>query len=203
MKIAGINIKGISCNSREVKRGFAFVAIKGNARDGGSFIDEAIANGASVVVAERGSFRCTVRRGVKFVGVKDCRRFLAESCAEFFGHPSDNLKVVGITGTNGKTTVSYLIEAIAREAGFSCGVIGTVNYRFNGRQVPAVNTTPGPAELHALFARMRDGGIKYCAMEVSSHALDQGRVSGVNFRQNIFSRKPGFLRGSFRLLSLS
>jgi UDP-N-acetylmuramoyl-L-alanyl-D-glutamate--2,6-diaminopimelate ligase len=187
MKIAGVSIKGISCNSKNIKKGFAFVAIKGQARDGGKFIGEAIANGASVVAAEKGALKGAARGGVKFVEVKDCRRFLAQSCAEFFGHPSRSIKVIGITGTNGKTTVSYLIEAIAREAGHSCGVIGTVNYRFKGRRVPALNTTPGPAELHALLAGMRKGGARYCAMEVSSHALDQGRVSAVDFRQAVFT----------------
>jgi len=112
---------------------------------------------------------------IKLLEVDDCRKFLADSCSEFFGFPSDRLKVVGITGTNGKTTVSYLIEAIARGYGYDCGVIGTINYRFKNKIIVAKNTTPGCGLLQELFVRMLASGVKYCAMEVSSHALDQER----------------------------
>ncbi len=187
MKISGVKIKGLACDSREVKKGFAFVAIKGNARDGSLFIREALKKGASVVIAEKGISRRGFRGAVKLVTVEDARRFLAEAAAEFYGYPSDRLKVIGITGTNGKTTISYLIEAIAKKSGAACGVIGTINYRFADKQVRAGNTTPGPAQLQGLFARMLKSGAEYCAMEVSSHALDQDRVLGVNFRQAIFT----------------
>jgi len=187
MKIAGIKIKGIVCNSKAVKKGFAFVAIRGARQDGGCFIKEALGNGASVVVTQENITKIKIPDDVKIIKVKDCRRFLAEACAEFYCRPSDHLKVVGITGTNGKTTISYLIEAISRESGYGCGVIGTVNYRFNGKKIPAKNTTPGAVELQGLLAKMRLQRIKYCAMEVSSHALDQERVLGIKFSQAIFT----------------
>lgn len=187
MKISGVEIKGITCNSKAVKKGFVFVAIKGSLQDGGSFIKEAAANGASVLVAQGQAPKIKSPGKPKLVMVKDCRKFLAEASSEFYGRPSENLKVIGITGTNGKTTISYLIEAMARESGFDCGVIGTINYRFKGKEIAAKNTTPGPVELQGLLAKMRAQRIKYCAMEVSSHALDQERVLGINFAHAVFT----------------
>jgi UDP-N-acetylmuramoyl-L-alanyl-D-glutamate--2,6-diaminopimelate ligase len=187
MKIAGLEIKGITCNSKAVKRGFVFVAIKGNRHDGSCFIKEAIANGASVVVAEEKISGIKIPDALKLLMVNDCRKFLAEASAEFYDYPSGKIKVVGITGTNGKTTISYLIEALAKEARYDCGVIGTINYRFKGKKIAAKNTTPGAAQLQELLAKMHAQRIKYCAMEVSSHALDQERVSGINFSHAIFT----------------
>jgi len=187
MKTAGVEIKGITCNSKAVKKGFVFVAVKGERQDGGCFIKEAVANGASLVVVQGNALKIKIPQSVKLLRVNDCRRFLAEASAEFYGRPSEGLRVVGITGTNGKTTISYLIEAIAKESGRACGVIGTINYRFKGRKILAKNTTPGPVELQGLLARMQTLRIKYCAIEVSSHALDQERVSGINFSQAVFT----------------
>jgi len=187
MKISGVEIKGITCNSRAVKKGYAFVAIAGQRLDGGCFVKEAVANGASIVVVGRKAKKNKIPEKIKVLAVNDPRKFLAEASAEFYGRPSDRLRVSGITGTNGKTTISYLIEAIAGCAGIDCGVIGTINYRFKGKEIPAKNTTPGPVELQGLLAKMQAQGVKYCAMEVSSHALDQKRVSGINFRQAIFT----------------
>jgi UDP-N-acetylmuramoyl-L-alanyl-D-glutamate--2,6-diaminopimelate ligase len=187
MKIAGVEIKGITCNSKAVKKGYAFVAIAGQRQDGGCFIQEAAANGASIAVVARKAGKNKIPGKIKMFAVNDPRKFLAEASAEFYGRPSEKLKVAGITGTNGKTTISYLIEAIAECSGIDCGVIGTINYRFKGKEISAKNTTPGPVELQGLLAKMRAQGVKYCAMEVSSHALDQKRVSGINFRQAIFT----------------
>jgi len=187
MKIADSEIKGITCNSKAVKKGFVFVAIRGNRQDGSCFIKEAIANGANVVVAQGKIPELKLSNAVKLLMVNDCRKFLAETSAEFYGYPSDKLKVIGITGTNGKTTISYLIEAIVKESGNDCGVIGTINYRFKDKKIAAKNTTPGPAELQGLLAKMHAQRIKYCAMEVSSHALDQDRVLGINFSHAIFT----------------
>jgi len=187
MKISGIEVKGITCNSRAVKQGFVFVAIKGNLRDGSCFIKEAVANGASIVVADRKTPKIRIPEKTKLLLVENTRNFLAEISSEFYGRPSDNLSVIGITGTNGKTTISYLIEAMARESGLDCGVIGTINYRFKGKEIPAKNTTPGPVELQGLLAKMHSQRIKYCAMEVSSHALDQQRVLGIKFAHAVFT----------------
>ena len=187
MKISGVEIKGITANSKAVKNGFVFVAIRGVRQNGNNFIKEAITNGASIVVTQGRVLKVNMFVGVKLLIVNDCRKFLAKAAAEFYGFPSDNLKVVGITGTNGKTTITYLIEAIAKESGSDCGVIGTINYRFKGKKIVAKNTTPGAVELQGLLAKMHAQRIKYCAMEVSSHALDQERVLGINFRQAIFT----------------
>jgi UDP-N-acetylmuramyl-tripeptide synthetase len=180
-------IKGITCNSKNVKKGYAFVAIKGSRSNGSSFIKEAVANGASLLVVGEKINKNKIPGKVKILEVKDCRKFLALAAAEFYGYPCQTLRVAGITGTNGKTTISYLIEAIAKASGAQCGVIGTINYRFKAKTICARNTTPEPVELQELFARMLKSCVKYCAMEVSSHALDQKRVLGINFRQAIFS----------------
>lgn len=187
MKVAGIEIKGITCNSKAVKKGFVFVAIRGNRQDGGCFIKEAIANGASIVVVDSRAQKIKIPGKTKLLALSNPRNFLAKASAEFYNHPSNHLRVAGITGTNGKTTISYLIEALAKESGHGCGVIGTINYRFKGKEIPARNTTPGAVELQGLLAEMRGRRINYCAMEVSSHALDQERVSGINFSRAIFT----------------
>jgi UDP-N-acetylmuramoyl-L-alanyl-D-glutamate--2,6-diaminopimelate ligase len=187
MKIANLEIKGITCNSKDVKKGFAFVAIKGNRQDGSRFIKEAIARGAGVVVVQDKIPRLDISQKIKFLTVNNCRQFLAKTANKFYGFPSDKIKVVGITGTNGKTTIAYLIEALAKESGLACGVIGTITHRFGGKKIIAKNTTPGAAELQSLLAQMQARQIKYCAMEVSSHALDQQRVAGINFSRAIFT----------------
>jgi UDP-N-acetylmuramoyl-L-alanyl-D-glutamate--2,6-diaminopimelate ligase len=188
MKIADLEIKGITANSKEIKQGFLFVAIKGNRQDGNRFIQEAIDRGAGIIVVEK---KAPQIRGVVpkviFLVVNDCRKFFAQITHKFYGAPSDKIKVVGVTGTNGKTTISYLIEAIAEESGQACGVIGTINYRYKGKIIAAKNTTPGPGELQGLLKKMYMQKVKYCAMEVSSHALDQERVAGINFRHAIFT----------------
>lgn len=194
MKVSDLKVKGITCNSKAVKKNFIFVAIKGNRQDGRCFIKEAIANGASYVVVQgRPPTGVTAYAGrripekVNLISVKDSRKFLAEACAEFYHHPSQNFKVIGITGTNGKTTVSYLIEAIAKAAKYGCGVIGTINHRFKNKVIIAKNTTPGARESQEYLTKMLGQGIRYCAMEVSSHALDQERVAGINFAYAIFT----------------
>jgi len=187
VKIAGIQIKGVTSDSRQVKPGFVFVAIKGNRRDGSRFINEAVARGASVAVAQKKAPRIEIPAKIKLITVSDCRKFLARAANRFYGFPSTKLKIIGITGTNGKTTIAYLIEALAKESGRACGVIGTINYRFQGQVIAAKNTTPGCVELQSLLAKMYTRGVKYCALEVSSHALDQDRVTGIKFSRAIFT----------------
>ena len=188
MKILNLEIKGVTCNSKEVKPGYAFVAIKGSCQDGNRFIKEAVARGAGIIIVEKKIPKIKIIFAkTKLVAVDDCRKFLAQAALKFYGSPADKIKVIGITGTNGKTTVSYLIEAIAKECGHPCGVIGTINYRFKGKVIAAKNTTPGPEQLQKLLAQMYARGVKYCAMEVSSHALDQDRVAGINFSQAVFT----------------
>ena len=181
-------VRGISCNSKTVEDGFVFVAVKGSRQDGNKFIDEAIQRGAKAIVAQ--GFRNGKLKNicnVALIKVKDARQALARLATEFYSNPSSKIKVVGITGTNGKTTITYLIEAILKEARSKPAVIGTINYRFNGKEIPSKNTTPGPIELQAMLADMAKEDIDYAIMEVSSHALDQDRTEGINFSSAIFT----------------
>ncbi|MFA5411000.1 MAG: UDP-N-acetylmuramoyl-L-alanyl-D-glutamate--2,6-diaminopimelate ligase [Candidatus Omnitrophota bacterium] len=179
-------VRGVSCNSKKVSHNFIFVAIEGARQDGNKFIAEAIEKGARAVVIHS-SVRCPPSEKALFIKVKDPRKALAQLAAEFYGRPSRKLKIAGITGTNGKTTISYLIEAILKGAGMKPGVIGTVNYRFKGRVIRAGNTTPGPIELHSILAQMLNQGIDYVVMEVSSHALSQERTGGIGFHSAVFT----------------
>ena len=180
-------VKGITSDSRKVQDRFIFVAVKGRDFDGHSFIKQAIQQGAKAVVDSVGSSQSTVEEYVAYLKVADTRRALAELVAHFYGQPSMNLKVVGITGTNGKTTVSYLIEAILKSAQFNPAVIGTINYRFKDRILNASNTTPGSEQLQSLLVHMQKDKVDYVIIEVSSHALDQARVEAVRFSTAIFT----------------
>ncbi len=178
---------GISCNSKDVFENFVFVAINGNREDGNRFVGEALSKGAKAVVTQRPAPSIQYSNKVSFIKVKDTRRALAKLAAEFYGNPSSKVKVVGITGTNGKTTISYLIEALLKEDRALPAVIGTINYRFKDRVIPSKNTTPGPVELESMLADAVKEGITYAIMEVSSHALDQDRTEGINFHSAIFT----------------
>jgi UDP-N-acetylmuramoyl-L-alanyl-D-glutamate--2,6-diaminopimelate ligase len=181
-------IGGISCNSKNIGDNFVFIAIKGAKEDGNKFIREAVEKGAKAVVIKSSCLDAAIsQKGVVFIEVADDRSALAKLAAEFFGNPSLKMKTVGITGTNGKTTTAYLIEAILKEAGLFPGVIGTVNYRFQDKVVSSKNTTPGPIELQAMLADMLHQGVNYAVMEVSSHGLDQNRTAQVNFSSAIFT----------------
>jgi len=186
-KLADFSVSGIASNSKRVSRDFVFVAIRGSSEDGGKFISEAIERGARVVIVQDRKSRITNPKKVYLIAVKDARKAIARLASEFYGRPSEQLKVVGVTGTNGKTTITYLIEAIVKEAGYSPGVIGTINYRFQDKVIPSKMTTPGPVELEYILADMKNAGVGYCAMEVSSHALDQDRTLGINFHSAIFT----------------
>ncbi len=191
-------VKGISCNSKDVLDGYVFVAIRGNREDGHKFIKEAINKGARVVIIQSTEYipsgeaslrfaRVQSTEEALFILVKDTRKALAKLAAEFYGNPSGKIKVIGITGTNGKTTVSYLLEELLKKARFLPAVLGTINYRFKDKIIPAKNTTPGPIELQSLLAGMLKEGINYCIMEISSHALDQERTEGIDFHSAIFT----------------
>ncbi len=180
------DFKGVSSNSKSVKKGFIFIAVKGAEEDGSRFITEALARGAKAVVCDSG-VRRKLPSGVYLIKVKNTRLAAARLAAEFYRNPSDSLNVVGVTGTCGKTTVTYLLEAIIKKSGFKTAVIGTINWRFKGRVLPSKNTTPGPVELGSMMAQMVKEGVDYAALEVSSHALDQGRVSGIKFHSAILT----------------
>lgn len=189
-KVEGVDfqVKGISSNSKDVLRDYVFVAIKGNRQDGNKFIGEAIKRGAKAVVIQSPVHQFTSSPAkAHFIKVKDARQALAKLAAAFYGNPSSKIKVIGITGTNGKTTVSYLLEGLLKKAHLLPAVIGTINYRFKDKIIPAKNTTPGPIELQSLLAKMLKEHINYCIIEVSSHALDQQRVGGIDFRSAVFT----------------
>ena len=183
-----VDIKGISSDSRKIEKGYMFAALKGANIDGRSFIADAIANGAAAILLEDGSKQVSyIPSTVSTVLVPEGRKALGLIAAKYYGNPSDKLKMVGITGTNGKTTTSYILEAMVRAEGRSPGVIGTVNYRFASKNIPAPNTTPEPSELHRILADMLDAGTTDCIMEVSSHAIDQERIAGCSFDTVVFT----------------
>jgi len=185
--LKGFEVSGISCNSKEAMDNFIFVAVKGESADGHKFIPEAIDNGAKIIVVQDQRFRARIPKGITVIVVKDTRKALAKLAARFYGNSSKKIKVIGVTGTNGKTTVTYLIEALLKNAGFSPGVIGTISYRYKDKSIPSKNTTPGPCQLQPLLARMAGEGVNYVIMEVSSHALSQERTEGIDFQSAIFT----------------
>jgi UDP-N-acetylmuramoyl-L-alanyl-D-glutamate--2,6-diaminopimelate ligase len=176
-----IEVTSIETASQAVRPGALFVALRGTHTDGHRYVSQAVAGGARGVVVEA-ELSEPPASGVTVVRVADTRRALSALSAAFFGDPSLALDVIGITGTNGKTTTSRMIAAILNEAGIECGVIGTVGAEFGARTWRLANTTPLPPELHALLAHMRDAGGRAVAMEVSSHALALDRVDDVRFR---------------------
>jgi UDP-N-acetylmuramoyl-L-alanyl-D-glutamate--2,6-diaminopimelate ligase len=179
-----LEITDISYHSHRVKEGHLFAAIPGTKQDGRHFIEEVIARGAGAVIAEQMPPHSV---DIPLVVVKDARKALAQVSAEFFSHPSREIKLVGITGTNGKTTTSYLLESIIKAAGKETGVIGTINYRMKGKEQPAPTTTPQSYDLQRLLREMVTAGIGYAVMEVSSHALDQERVRACHFDAGVFT----------------
>jgi UDP-N-acetylmuramoyl-L-alanyl-D-glutamate--2,6-diaminopimelate ligase len=180
------HIAGVSADSRKVETGWAFVAVRGLRVDGHQFIAQALSRGASAVVVERGS-PLTLPPAVACVGVDDSRRALAQMAAVFYGQPSRHLCLIGVTGTSGKTTSTYLLEAMLRAYSVTPGVIGTVTYRYAGREQPADQTTPAAEDLQRLLRQMVDGGVSHCVIEVSSHALAQDRVWGCLIAAALFT----------------
>ena len=191
--VGPIAIAGIACHSKQVRPGDLFVAVEGAATDGHAFIEEAVGRGAAAVIAQRlpGGQRFGAAAGSSqrcpCLIISDTRAALVTMATRFYGHPSRKLKLLGVTGTNGKTTTTYLLKTILEAAGLRAGLLGTIVYQIGGRQVPSTNTTPGPLELQRYFAQMVGQGLKWCAMEVSSHALAQGRIAGLEFEAAIFS----------------
>lgn len=185
---ARFDARGVTDDSRAVSAGDVFIARKGFARDGSRFIADAIKSGAMAIVAEK---PFDAPPGVAKILVNDMKIALPAIAGNFYGHPSAKLKVIGITGTNGKTTITYLLESIIKASGSEAGVVGTINYRIKNKVMPAKNTTPGPLELQELLAEMVKKDIAYVVMEVSSHSLDQGRVDGLFFDAAVFTNLTG------------
>jgi len=177
------DITAICYDSRRVIEGALFVALPGEKADGTQFIDSAIDRGAAAIVSEKPGL-ITRATGIQ---VANARHAIADLAAAFFRHPSHRLKVVGVTGTNGKTTTTFLIKHILDSEFLRCGLIGTVRYVIGERELPASRTTPESADVHELLWQMRSAGCKSCAMEVSSHALAMDRVRGVEFDAGVFT----------------
>jgi len=173
-------IRGVAIDSRAVSPGDLFVALRGANADGHRFLDMAVRNGAAAFLLEELPPGVDLR-GRPAVLVPDTRRALAPVSAAFFGHPSRELMLVGVTGTNGKTSTTYLVESILQRAGRKVGVIGTVEVRYAGEHLRTINTTPESLDLQRLLRTMRTAGVDAVAMEVSSHGLALGRVDGCRF----------------------
>ena len=177
-----LQICGIVADSRKAGPGQLFVAVKGETVDGHDFLARAVELGCVAVVVEQGlSVAAAKELGVTVLVVADSRRAVAELAANFYGHPEHQLKMIGITGTNGKTTTRYLLESMILAGGGEPGVIGTVNYRFKGCEEGASFTTPEPIALYRMMRGMVESGVDHLIMEVSSHALAQKRLHGIAF----------------------
>ena len=178
-----IPIQGITYDSRMVSKDFLFAAIKGQHLDGSRFIPDAIKHDVSAILVEEPSAATSVAQII----VPDVREAMAILAAAFYGEPSKKLTLLGVTGTNGKTTITYLVESILKAAGFNVGVVGTINFRYANKIVNAPHTTPEAPDLQNIFKQMVDNGVTHCIMEVSSHSLAQKRVDGSRFVGGIFT----------------
>src|SRR2546430_8138578 len=177
-----VQISGLAYDSRAVRPGELFFCVPGFRSDGHEFAAQAVANGAAALVVER-----SLGLGAPEVLVADARAAMGPLAARFFGDPTARLRVIGITGTNGKTTSAYLVRALLEACGVSCALLGTVTSVIGGRERPVTRTTPEAIDLQADFAAMLAAGDRACAMEVSSHALELGRISGVRFAAAVFT----------------
>ena len=205
IKITGETLKeieGISYHSKQIRKGFLFAAIRGMEVDGHQFIEEAIERGAEAVVLEEETKIQTVGAGLALpkkgaasgapthgtvILVPNSRQALAKISSNLYGDPSSHVRLIGITGTNGKTTTTYLLESIFKKAGCTVGVIGTINYRFGEKTNPAPNTTPESLDLQRILWEMLREGTSHVMMEVSSHGLDLDRVFGCQFDAVVFT----------------
>ncbi len=179
-----IEINGIASDSNNVKSGFAFISIKGLKADGHNFINNAISRGAAALIVEKD---VEVLGDVTIIMVPDTKKILPVIADAFYNYPSNRMNIIGVTGTNGKTTTTYFIDQILRKAGRKTGIIGTINYQIGDRIIPAVNTTPGPIQLRELLSQMLEANIETVIMEVSSHAIAQRRIAGIEFDTCIFT----------------
>jgi UDP-N-acetylmuramoyl-L-alanyl-D-glutamate--2,6-diaminopimelate ligase len=183
-----LEITGIAYHSARVEEGDLFVAVPGYATDGHEYISEALERGArALMVMDPGKLPDDLPAGVAAVRVRDARAALARVADLWHHHPSGRLKLVGITGTNGKTTTAFLVDSICRAAGMTTGLVGTVTYRIGDEELPVARTTPEAPDLQKMFERMIDEGVEVAAMEVSSHALDLHRVDGCEFAAAVFT----------------
>ena len=182
-----VKISHLECDSRRILPGSCYIALKGTRTDGHEFIPEAIRRGACAVVAEMPCTQEAREAGVSWVEVNDSRLAVSLMGAAWNGRPSRHMAMIGVTGTNGKTTTAYIAHSLLKQSWLRAGLIGTIAYD-NGEEItPSTHTTPGPLELEHLLKEMYENGCRGVSMEVSSHALDQERVAGINFNVGIFT----------------
>ncbi|MRR33262.1 UDP-N-acetylmuramoyl-L-alanyl-D-glutamate--2,6-diaminopimelate ligase [bacterium] len=179
-----VEIRGLYYDSRKVASGGLFFALRGAAVDGHSFLPQAVRAGAAALVVEDDA---GIPEGVTTVTVRDARLAMSRMAAAFYRHPTDAVLLIGITGTNGKTTTTYLLEAMLEKAGIPAAVLGTINYRFRGNVFASPHTTPESVDLQKTLRQLIDLGARAVVMEVSSHALEQRRVDGCRFDAGIFT----------------
>ena len=188
VEIAGqtdVDITSVEIDSRKVTKGTLFVAMRGTQVDGHQFIPKAIEQGAAAVLCEQ--IPEDKAEGVTYVQVKDCEDCVGTVATTFYGNPTKKLRLVGVTGTNGKTTIATLLYNMFRAMGHKCGLLSTVCNYIEGEAVPASHTTPDPIELNQLLRRMVEAGCEYAFMECSSHAIAQKRIGGLTFAGGIFT----------------
>lgn len=180
-----VEVNDVQIDSRKVKKGAAFIAVKGAAADGHQFIEKAIENGAVAVVCEE--MPEAINENVVYVQAENSAAAAGYMASNFFGKPSEQLKLVGVTGTNGKTTIATLLYKLFTRLGYKCGLLSTVENMIGQRVVPATHTTPDAVSLNTLLRQMVDEGCAYVFMETSSHAVHQHRVTGLQYAGGIFS----------------
>jgi UDP-N-acetylmuramoyl-L-alanyl-D-glutamate--2,6-diaminopimelate ligase len=178
-------ISGIEFDSRKVKKDSMFVAVKGYKSDGHDFISSAIASGASAIICE--SLPEKPGKNVCWIKTIDSAKALGLAASNFYGNPSSSLKLVGVTGTNGKTTIATLLYRMFQRLGYKCGLFSTVCNYINDKELEATHTTPDPVQLNSLLSMMVDEGCDFAFMEVSSHSADQKRIAGLKFAGGIFT----------------
>ena len=180
-----VSITGLTLDSRKVGAGVAFCALRGTATDGHNFIETAVAQGVAAVICEE--LPAVLEPATSYVVVEDSAVALAHMAAAFYGHPSRQLQLIGITGTNGKTTCATLLHKLLRELGYHAGLLSTVQNQIDEEVIPSTHTTPDAIRLNALLARMVAAGCTHACMEVSSHAVAQHRVTGLRFAGGVFT----------------
>jgi UDP-N-acetylmuramoyl-L-alanyl-D-glutamate--2,6-diaminopimelate ligase len=181
-----VEVRGVCCDSRRVRPGDLFVVWAGGRHDGRDFAPSAVERGAAAVLAPGGPLEGW-SGAVPWLEAEDPRRLLGPVSARVYGHPERELRLVAVTGTNGKTTVSYLVRSLLERAGYPCGVLGTLGYRFGTIAEPPARTTPEASDFYRLLREMRDAGAAAVSLEASSHALAQGRLRGAEFEAAIFT----------------
>ena len=181
-----IEILQVSCDSRKVKPGALFFALHGAQADGNTFIEDAVKRGAVAIASEELAPK-KLKAGVAWIQVREARKMLATTAANFFGHPASALQLVGVTGTNGKTTTTSLVDAIVKASGARTGLFGTIAYHTPLGNYPATNTTPESVDLQGFLAEIRDAGGNYAVLEASSHALSMDRLWGCHFQAAVFT----------------